>query len=63
MNFEHRWKLRDWVPIEKLHWDYLSKNPNAIFLLESHFDEINWYMLSSNTNPLAIPILHKNMNL
>ena len=24
--------LLDWIPLEKLDWDYVSLNPNAIFL-------------------------------
>jgi hypothetical protein len=27
-------KLRDWIEIDKLSWDCLSKNPNAIELLK-----------------------------
>ena len=41
-------KLRDWIPIEKLAWTYLSRNPNAIHLLEQNIDKIDWYYLSAN---------------
>ena len=27
-------KLRDWIDINKIDWDELSKNPNAIKLLK-----------------------------
>jgi hypothetical protein len=29
-------KLRDWVDINKLRWNYLSSNPSAIELLEKN---------------------------
>ncbi len=32
------YKLRDWLPIEKLSWNTLSLNPNAINLLEANPD-------------------------
>ena len=41
-----------------IHWDELSKNPNAIHILEQHFDKIHWTELSSNPN--AIALLEKN---
>ena len=53
-------KLRDWIPIEKLAWTYLSRNPNAIHLLEQNIDKINWHWLS--TNPNAIHLLEQNMD-
>ena len=28
---------------DKIDWDYLSENPNAIHLLEKNPDKINWY--------------------
>ena len=43
------WKLRDWIDIEKLNWNMLSLNPNAIELLEQNEDKINWYVLSYNS--------------
>ena len=51
-------KLRDWIPIDKLDWYWLSKNPNAIHILEKNLNKVNW--LSSNPN--AIPILEKNID-
>ncbi len=51
-------KLRDWIPIEKLSWKYLSANPNAIELLEANPDKIDWQELSRNPN--AIHLLEAN---
>ena len=46
--------------IDKIDWNYLSLNPNAIHLLEKNFDKINWNYLSKNPN--AISILEKHIN-
>ena len=51
-------KLRDWIDIEKIYWDELSSNPNAIELLRENLDKINWTWLSGNTN--AIELLQAN---
>ena len=53
-------KLLDWVPLEKLYWNPLSKNPSpgAIELLEKNPEKINWGCLSMN--PSAIHLLEKN---
>jgi len=40
------WKLRDWIDESKLNWDYLSRNPNALHLLEQNQDKIKWDLLS-----------------
>ena len=45
---------------EKINWDSLSENPNALPLLEKNLDKINWYLLSNN--PGAIPLLEKNLD-
>ena len=42
----------------KIYWTWLSRNPNAIPLLELNFDRINWGCLSMNPN--AIPLLKQN---
>ena len=34
------YKLHDWISIEKLQWQGLSQNPNAIHLLEKNMDKI-----------------------
>jgi hypothetical protein len=41
-------KLLDWIDINKLNWTMLSKNHNAIHLLEKNLDKINWRYLSAN---------------
>jgi hypothetical protein len=38
----------------------LSKNPNAISLLEANLDKIDWFLLS--TNPGAITLIEKNLD-
>jgi hypothetical protein len=35
-----RMKLLVWIPKDKLHWKWLSRNPNAIQILEMNFDKI-----------------------
>ena len=40
--------------------DWLSKNPNAIHLLEQNPDKINWAELSRNPN--AIYLLEQNIH-
>jgi hypothetical protein len=42
------WKLRDWIDINKLDWDMLSLNPNAIELIKANQDKIDWDNLSYN---------------
>jgi hypothetical protein len=54
-------KLLDWIDINKLNWDKLSENPNAIDLLKKNKNNINWYYLSLNPN--AIEILRENKNI
>ena len=46
--------------IYKIDWYYLSKNPNAIHLLEKNVDKINWNYLSANPN--AISLLEQNID-
>ena len=53
-------KILDWIPFEKINWFYLSRNPNAIPILEKNLDKIDWICLSANPN--AIPILEKNLD-
>jgi hypothetical protein len=40
-------KLRDWIEIDKLYWEMLSRNPNAIDILKENKDKINWYFFIS----------------
>ena len=35
-------KLLDWVDLDKLDWECLSRNPNAIHLLEKNLDKVDW---------------------
>jgi len=43
-----------------INWNALSRNPNAINLLEQNQDKINWNALSLNPN--AIHLLKKNLD-
>ena len=42
------YKLRDWIPFDKLDFNYLSKNSNAIHILEKNLDKVHWDNLSRN---------------
>jgi hypothetical protein len=35
---------------DKIDWELLSSNPNAIHILEENMDKIDWDMLSENPN-------------
>ena len=52
--------LLDWINIEKLDWNMLSQNINAIDLLKVFPNKINWKYLSKNPN--AIEILTNNQD-
>ena len=39
-------KIRDWIDIEYLNYDYLSSNPNAIEFLRENPKKINWHIFS-----------------
>ena len=64
--------LRDWIDIDKLNynllclnknaidWNRLSKNTSAIKLLTANKNKINWEHLSSNKN--AIKLLNENQD-
>ena len=58
MNYSIPYKLLDWISMEKINWDYLSKNPNAMRLLEENQEKIKWEYLSSN--PSAIHLIEAN---
>jgi hypothetical protein len=61
LDTEHKMmKLLDWIPTDKVDWYQLSRNPNAIHLLEKNLDKVNWSQLSANPN--AIHILEKNLD-
>jgi hypothetical protein len=36
--------------LDKVHWNNLSANPNAIYLLEKNIDKIDWFWISSNSS-------------
>ena len=44
------YKLRDWINQDKINWAYLSRNPNAIHLLEQNPHKIKWNMFAKNPN-------------
>jgi hypothetical protein len=60
--FKIKYKLKDWIPLEKLDWCGLSANPNAIELLKANLGKINWDALSENPNDEAIELLKANPN-
>ena len=43
-------KLRKLIPIDKVDWDTLLHNPNAIHMIEKNLDKVNWDALSMNHN-------------
>ena len=51
-----KYKLIDWVfsNQDKIDWNRLSENPNAIELLSKFKDKINWRMLSRNKSIFAL---------
>ena len=49
-----------YIPSNKINWNNLSLNPNAIQILEQNVDKINWKYLSSNPN--AIHLLEQNID-
>ena len=60
--FKINYVLKDWVPNDNLHWDFLSMNPNTIELLKANLENIDWDFLSMNPNPEAIELLKANSN-
>ena len=46
--------------IDKVDWTQLSRNPNAIHILEQNLDKVDWTELSGNPN--AIHILEQNLD-
>ncbi len=58
MNFEHRWKLLDWIDENKLKWFGLSQNPNAMFLIENNIKNNDIGLLY--LNPSAYYLLKKD---
>ena len=60
--FKIKYKLKDWIPPEKLDWVYLSANPNAIEMLKANPNKIHKMGLSRNTNDEAIELLNAYPN-
>ena len=54
------YKLLDWIDINKLDLEFLSKNQNAIGFLKQNPDLINWYYLSGNKNADELLLSNKN---
>lgn len=48
--------------IIKINWSMLSRNPEAIHLLEQYPDRICWKMLCTNPSPAAIRLLAQNQD-
>jgi len=48
------------VDDNKMYWFHLSRNPNAIPILEQNLDKLLWWNLSRNPN--AIPILEQHLD-
>ena len=48
--------------IIKINWSMLSRNPEAIHLLEQYPDRICWKMLCTNPSPAAIRLLVQNQD-
>ena len=47
-------KLLNWIELDKLNFNNLSLNPNAIDLLKNNFDKINWLNMAKNPNGYLI---------
>jgi hypothetical protein len=45
-----KYELLDWISIDKLDWDTLIYNPNAIDLFDMYPDKIDWHKIASNPN-------------
>lgn len=54
------YELRYWIPRDRLNYNSLSLNPNAVGILGKQCFFINWKYFSAN--PYAIDILEKNIN-
>jgi hypothetical protein len=50
----------EYIIYNRIDWDYLSYNPNAIPILEKNLDKVVWYYLLRNPN--AIHLLEKNLD-
>ena len=50
------YKFLDFIDINKVDWEFLSENPNAIPLLEKYPDNICWFWISQNQSIFEIEI-------
>ena len=48
------YKLRSWIPKDKINWKWLSSNPAAIHLLEQNQNKIYWLFLSHNPSAIHL---------
>ena len=55
-------KLKDWIDQDKINWNMLSENPEALSLLEQNQDKIDWSYLSRNPSARAIALLENNQD-
>ena len=62
---KYKYKLVDGIPAYKLllYPKLLLKNPKALYFLIENNIEIDYYWLSSNTNPIAIELLMEEINV
>ena len=60
-----KYKLLDWINAEKINWNHLSLNKNAIHILKKNIDKIRWEYLSSNINifELDLKFLKNRMDI
>ncbi len=57
------YKLREWIPVEKLNWEFISTFPTDTHyqLIASNMDKIDWEMICFNTNPDVIKLFCDHM--
>ena len=63
MALDNTYKLKEGINIDKINWNMLSKNPNAISLLKANPDKIDYQGLSNNENPLIFGYYEINSNV
>ena len=49
-----KYVLLDWINKDKLKWEFIFSNPNAIDLLKDNQDKVDWNGLSHNTNAIDL---------
>lgn len=58
-----KYKLVDGIPSHKLNLDHLVKNENALYYLLINNIKINYFLISYNTNPIAMGLLAEEMKV